>query len=490
MRIINNPVKKNEWFSLWSFAFIAITSFALHFSHFNEDLIGVHIWRQAQTQQNIVNFYRHDFNIFNPRVFNFTDGTDILRYEFPIMQWSIALLIRIFGHPILVTRLSIFLIGLFSILGMYRILKLLSGNEMGSWMGTWLFAFSPVFFYYSINPLPDNMALCAGIWFLCYFFRYFKTRAIRWIYWSAFFLLLATLCKLPYIILSFVAGFYLIARWKEMISYKILLTYFLMLLPALAWYIWVIPGWHDNGVLYGIFRTGSSRYSSILEYHKTTMFPKRLLNDISLVFFFFGLFFTLFYNKFRTMEVGMIISGALACTAYLLLELNMIDTVHDYYMLPFLPFLYIVAGYGVICFWRRNTALKIVCVLMLIEAAAITYQSTITDWSVQQSYSDPNLFLYKANLRNAVPPNEKCVIVRDNGPYVFPYMIDKTGYIVCNEFYSPEQLQDLIVDKKVRYMYSNDRNVDSNEIYLPFIKKQILQRGDIKVFELQPNKHL
>ncbi len=98
---------------------IALASIVLHYKIFTLDLQGIHVWRQTQTQINIQNFYRHDNNILNPRHNNFSWGDNIQRMEFPIMQWSIAQVERVFGEKIIVTRICIFLIGLMSVFGFF-----------------------------------------------------------------------------------------------------------------------------------------------------------------------------------------------------------------------------------------------------------------------------------------------------------------------------------------------------------------------------------
>ena len=74
---------------------IPLISLIMHFNHFTKDLIGVHVWRQTQTQSTINNFYQEDFNILNPKRNDRGDGEGIFRMEFPLMQWCVAFLYKI-----------------------------------------------------------------------------------------------------------------------------------------------------------------------------------------------------------------------------------------------------------------------------------------------------------------------------------------------------------------------------------------------------------
>jgi len=77
---------------------IAVVSFFMHLEHLSKDLMSDHVWRQTQTQSTIINFYEEDMNIFNPRQNERGNTMGILRMEFPLMQWLVACLYKIFGN--------------------------------------------------------------------------------------------------------------------------------------------------------------------------------------------------------------------------------------------------------------------------------------------------------------------------------------------------------------------------------------------------------
>jgi len=53
-------------------------SIGAHWTIFNTDLIGVHLWRQSQNEWYVRNFMREDNNILNPRIpaHNLGSGTN------------------------------------------------------------------------------------------------------------------------------------------------------------------------------------------------------------------------------------------------------------------------------------------------------------------------------------------------------------------------------------------------------------------------------
>ena len=207
---LKNSINKH---ALLFFLLIPLVSTVLHWRIFTTDLMGVHLWRQSQTAINIQNFYRHDFNIMNPRNNSFNGGRDnIMRFEFPIMQWLVAAAHKIFGESIAITRISMFVLGILGVLGVYFLLKWLWNDKIVALLGAWAFNFSPVFYYYTMNPLPDVFALCSTIWAMAFFFRYLKTAQYSAILLSALFLAIATLAKLPYIIFGSMVGIYVLQQ--------------------------------------------------------------------------------------------------------------------------------------------------------------------------------------------------------------------------------------------------------------------------------------
>ena len=96
---------------------IPVISLLMHLHIFNRELMGYHIWRQAQTQTVINNFYREDMNILHPRGNDGAGGDRLLRMEFPVMQWIFACFFKVFGNHIIISRLLSFIIGIGSVFG-------------------------------------------------------------------------------------------------------------------------------------------------------------------------------------------------------------------------------------------------------------------------------------------------------------------------------------------------------------------------------------
>jgi 4-amino-4-deoxy-L-arabinose transferase-like glycosyltransferase len=476
------------------FSLLFILSALMHGRIFTTDLIGVHLWRQTQTQINIQNFYRHDFNIMNPRNNSFNGGNgNIMRYEFPIMQWLIAANHKIIGESIAITRVSMFLIGLWGVLGIFFMLKYIFKDTFLAALGAWAFNFSPVFYYYTMNPLPDVFALCSTIWAIAFFFRFLNTDKWYNIFLSAVFLSLATLAKLPYIIFGSMVGAYILIEFfknkpKSLAPLlKSTLIYSVLLLPAFAWYKWVIPAWGTNGVLKGVLDNHISLSKSlyILQFHLFTTLPKLLLNYASVPFFLVGLYF-MFKNKVLKTGKGFILMAmGSSVIFYFFFEINIIETGHDYYMMPFLIPLFIIVVY---CF--KNLFLSTIRIqkssfILLSLMPLVAFLSVNNYWNIEKSSFSTEILSYKDELKNAVPQNEKCILLNDNSTYIFSYLVDKQGFIFWDDNLPVGWIEDMVKNFGIKYMYSDSRKVDTQPKFQPFIDSLIMERGTVKVFKLK-----
>ena len=473
------------------FLIIPIVSFFMHYSIFEKELVGVHVWRQSQTEINIQNFYRHDFNIFNPRT-NFVNAEgkgSIYRQEFPLMQWLIACVHKVTDDKIIVSRICLFFIGLWSVWGMFNLLNNLFKDNFLSLLGAWAFNFAPVFYYYTMNPIPDNFALCTAIWSLVFFFKYVNFKNRNDLVLSAFFLMLAALTKLPYIIFGAVPGYYFIKKFftaekpeKIQALYKGLI-FIAFQIPTLIWYE-KFTAWNGNGVLTGIFanKITNEKFYEILRYHYNYLFPYLLINIGSTLFFTASFFVLLGQKSFKKEKVLIFIPSVLLVASYFFLEINMIDKVHDYYMMPFLIPLFVMVTAGIRLLYNFSILTRSFTIIFLLSLPNFAYDEVQKYWYL---YNEGDMYVHHAALRRAVPKDALCIILNDDSGYVFSYQIDKQGYICDNDNLPASYVEDAIKKSHVTYMYCNTRKVDERPEIKNFFESEVMRVGDIRVFKLK-----
>jgi hypothetical protein len=76
-------------------------------------------------------------------------------------------------------------------------------------------------------------------------------------------------------------------------------------------------------------------------------------------------------------------------------------------------------------------------------------------------------------------------MAKDINSFVFPYMFGKKGYFYMTDTCNPIDVKFLVEAKNVKYLYCTVRSLDSAQSMLPFLKRLVMQRGSVKVWELQ-----
>lgn len=463
-------------------------SFIQHTPFVNLEVQGIHAWRQSQTMWNVKNFVRHDNNILNPRINKFNGGEDnIYRYEFPLMQWTLAQVQKIFGEEIWLVRIIMYLMGLLAILSFTLIVKDIFDDWLTAVLSSVLLMYSPVFYYYTWNPLPDNWALAFGLLYLACILRHRKSSKTRHLLLAGIALSLATLCKLPYLMFSIVSIWFFVSDLihKRGISSRMIksaLSQLVLILPAITWYIWVIPSWEGNPILTGQIEEefGLSEYLSILKYHLLTMFPQILLSIPIIWIFIIGVYSFLRDWKNQSWIFSLIGISFL----YLLFEFKPIGIEHDYYMMPFLPWMYVLVAFGVFHLLKHNYGYPLV-IMFCVVSSIFTAVQTKDKWSIDKTGINKDVLVYSEELKSAVPNNELCIILNDHTTYIFSNRIDKMGYIFQSDNLPIEWIDDMVRNYGVNYMYSDSRIIDESSEFEDYVQKVILQKGSVKVIELK-----
>lgn len=430
-----------------------------------------------------------DMNIFHPRINEKPETDRIIRMEFPVMQWIFAVFHKAFGSDIIISRILTFIVGLFSTWGIFYLLKKLFDNRPLATIGAWAFTFSPVFYYYTLNPMPDNFALCCGIWSVGLFFDYIDTGKDISLVSAAVFLSLATLAKLPFVIYGAVAltgMFIMLKKGHPRECLKIVVSHTLALLPAAAWYITAIPTWEGNGVVKGMLDQRSNEYSSfeLLIHNLISALPEMLLNYGAVPLFIAGFYF-LFRNK-RTQSTcfPFLLVWSIAILAYFFFEMNMIAKVHDYYLMPFLPVLFILVAYGAYQLLHvGNRLIQGTTIILLISLPFFAWLRINGRWDTNKLEFDKAYYHDKALLRSLVPENEYVVVGNDNSHFILLYYLNRKGWAFDSDELDAASL-DYYISNGARYLFTDSR-VDEQAGIRSYLGDKIFEKGDLRVYKLK-----
>jgi hypothetical protein len=398
----------------------------MHLDAFRSDLQGFHVWRQTQTQMNIAAFSQDTVSIFQPRVYNLDMNNGALRMEFPLMQWLISRTTS--TDNVLNTRLWIFIIWILTIVGFSFFVGRISKEKSRMFLAAPLVLFSPLVYYYCVNPLPDHLALCFFVWAL-YCFEKGREKTF-YLLLTLILLSLATLCKLP-----FGTGYLLFAPWffnwikspDKAKGISIIAIGSISLLFPLWWYATVIPEWTGNGVVQGVFDNGIpfTTYLDIIQHHLISGLPEMYVGYGAFLLFLVGLW--VIYKKrhllftphlsYTLVAIGGII--------YVLLELNMIGKEHDYYLFPLIPFVWILVSEGAGLVWKKNKAITLVFFVLL---PVTSYLRLHHRWDEASPGFEADLLLHKHEIARVIPTDAIVTTGSDASPYVHLYHIGRKGY--------------------------------------------------------------
>lgn len=457
----------------------AIISLAMRAEHLDQEFSGYHSWRQTQTQTTILCFAFEDASILDPRLGAVRNGTTIERYEFPLMQWMWSLPYRLLGDRPFWSRLMSFVCSLGILFAFHRLLLHLGAKASTATIGGICMVFSPLFYYYSINPLPDLLALAFGMGTLAV-----GTSALaspqKLISGTAL-LAVATACKLPFIVLAPCLFPALVFSWVDdrKSAVKALMVASMIMAPVVIWYAWVIPGWEGNAVLSG----GSSSTADtleILKYVWTMMLPEMILNYANVPFFMIGavvLWRNRLYREPRLAPVLLCIPSAMA---YYFYELHPIGKAHDYYLFPLFPFLFcaVAAGAGTLLGSARWTRTVLVPLAVLPVACYIK-----ADVRWRPTGLNAQLWDHAAPLRQILPPDALCVVGNDESQRIFLYHLRRHGWAFNSDVLNREWLEGYMA-QGATHLVSVSRTVETDLHIAPLLGPLIYSDGDVKAFEL------
>jgi hypothetical protein len=444
------------------FTLPVLVSFILHFRVINIDLIGYHVWRQTQTQTVIYNFSDPSSSIFHPQKFDVRNGTNELLYEFPLYQWSVAKLNTIMGYSVAHSRLFSFFAFCLLLIGFYKLVRSHT-NERYALAVNAALCFSPLLYYYCINPLPDILALALGVWSLFFLISYLKQRRYIHLIFSVVIWSVATLVKLPFIIMAApILPFYfgLIKEKNYGLMLKIAATYFLAVIPPLLWYMQAIPTWKGNGITEGMFNN-QKNWITILDYmqfHLISSLPELLTNYAACAFLFAGTYYCIKHFK-RSAAVKTYFPLVILTVIYFLFEVNMIEKTHDYYLMPFIPLVFLVVAKGIQVLYESKFKIIVFVGLALVPLTA--WLRIDHRWNTNEPGFNTDYLNYGNYLQTKISDKDLCIIDFDESRFISLYYLKRNGYSLSENELNEALLTELY-NKGAKYLITENLSLNLN----------------------------
>lgn len=318
--------------------------------------VSLHRWRQADCASLARCYYENGMHFFQPKVHHMIGGDNAAVSEFPIMYYAAAALYHLWGPDDTILRWLDFLVLIFGLYAVSRLLLDLYGNWLFSFSGGFLLLGSPIVAFYGFNYMPNTVGVGFVLMGMYAYYRWVNRPGRTWMVMATLLFTLGGLIKvttlIPFLATLATAGFFLLfdrknnRTWRDYFPPlpRLFTSAAIVLGVTAGWYLWAshYNASHNSWLLTTSFRaiwdidTEAVRqtYREIVRaYHDLYFHPR------ALVVFLILIPVVLACCRFIARPVYVFyVFMLLGTIAFLILFYGQI-LVHHYYIIDIIPFL-------------------------------------------------------------------------------------------------------------------------------------------------------
>jgi hypothetical protein len=339
-----------------------------------------------------------------------------------------------------------------------------------------------------MNPMPDVLALSLSFGFLLFWYKYVATSRHSYLIFSAILLSLSISIKLPFIILGALPFIYFLLNLKNQSQVKnIIIAYSGSLILPFMWYGIVMQSSGTNTVIGGILNTPITwkEFYDVLKYHLDTWWLPSIIGYYMILFFGVGVVFFFLSKKFIKSAFLPLIVYFIFAIFYYFYEFSIIVKVHDYYLFPLLPAITLITAYGLHTFTLYAKSYSYLFMLLIIILPFNAAERMNCLWDSRFAYNSTLLLKERNFFRKLLADKGDIIIINDMSSSVVPYMLNKKAYIFYDDHLPPDWEKELIEKRKVNFMFSNSRIIDTSQDFQKFIDTILYSKEEIKIIKLK-----
>ena len=207
----------------------------------NPPLEVAHNWRQVTVNMVARNYLEVDANLFYPRVDMAGEKSGITGMEFPLLNYLIFIVAKIFGFEHWYGRLINLIVSSLGIFCFYLIIKKRFSPSLAFYAG--IILLNSIWFSYSRKIMPDTFSISFTLMGLYFALEYlYKKNSLLNLFLYVLFGLLGLLSKIPAAVILTVLCIPLFDKSVNVKSKIFLITgSVLILIPVIAWYFYWVP---------------------------------------------------------------------------------------------------------------------------------------------------------------------------------------------------------------------------------------------------------
>jgi len=429
----------------------------------NPPLEVSHNWRQTTVTMVARNFLEVDNNIFYPRIDIAGDKTGITGMEFPLFNYLIYLTSTVFGYSHWYGRLINLIVSSFGIWYFFLLIRKFFKEKTAFYASFILLA--SIWFSFSRKIMPDTFSMSLIIASIYYGTNYFEDKSLKSnivnIFLYMILLILGSLSKIPSVYLLVVFALFIFNK-KIILKNKIvfILASVISILPAYWWYYKWVP-YLVNEYRFWHFFMGKDFSIAFKEILNNIPLTLKRFYDTALKYFGFTLFIYGFYQAVKLKNSKLLLIFTLGFLSFLLIIFKSGFTFfhHNYYIIPFVPVMALVAGYGLSKIKNQT--------VVILFMTAVFFEGTLNqhnDFVIhKKNYELLNL---ENDLDKFSSKND--LILINSGDFPTPmYFAHRKGWVLSNDRISKSKKIKDLQSKKLKYIVILKKTFGS-EIKLDF----------------------
>ena len=393
-----------------------------------------HNWRQSLTNMVARNFVETGPNLLYPQIDMAGNLSGIIGSEFPLFNFLIYLMSELFGYAHWYGRLINLIVSSFGIYFFFLLLEKICNKKIA--FNASIVLLSSIWFAFSRKIMPDTFSVSLVIIGLYYCYMFICSGSLKQLFLYFLFATLGMLCKIP--ALCLISGVSVFVFMKEIPISRKLQTFAVTSLSILfvsAWYFYWVP-YLLNTYKYQLYfpkglLEGLAEILPLLPQFFEKFYFSALNSYLAFTLFLVGTYYLFRSHAFYLKSGILVISGVFLI---FILKTGAVFPLHNYYIIPFVPVMALVVGYGIykIPFRYQYLMLFLVC----LEGIA----------NQQHDFFIKNTEKYKLSLEDLsdkyIEKNELVVINGGPSPQQI-YFLNRKGWTVNNSLLRKESLDSL-----------------------------------------------
>ena len=437
-----------------------------------------HNWRQTTVTMVSRNFQEIDNNIFFPRIDIAGEKTGITGMEFPLLNYMIYMTSEVFGYQHWYGRLINLIVSSF---GLWFFFLLISKyfTKRTAFYSTIILTVS-IWFQFSRKIMPDTFAMSMIISCIYFGSNYLESKKndIKSLLFYFVLMLFGILSKLPsgYLLVVFLF-FYIdkqIPLKKKLIFSGVTV---IGIIPAIFWYFYWVPNLVETYGFWHFFmgKSIAQGFSEIISNLNQTLsrFYDTALKFIGFAVFVYGLVISILK---RNRKIYILFILSLAAFSVIIFKAGYTFPHHTYYVIPFVPIMALVAGYGLTATKYSKIA---VVILIAISVEGIANQQH--DFRIKEK--EKGILTLEKDL-DKVSQREDLILI-NSGSFPTPmYFSHRKGWINSNEEILNKCYIEDLKNKGLKFIVILKQSFGTEIILTEYEK--VLDTKDYCVYKIEP----